>query len=216
MKIKDNKLDMRIFNMFVKGERFIELGCGAGFSLDKFQNKFNILFGLDISKARLINARPNLKNNNWTFILHDLNKKIPFSDNDFDGVYSNQVVEHIINPLHFFKEIYRVLNTNGMAIVTTPNIRYIKHIYNLIFSGNGPRTANLNTFDGDWDDGHLHYFTHKDLYYLAKRAGFKNIHSFALIKDPERNVIRKFLNYFKNNYIIKNFLSGNIVIILKK
>ena len=215
MKINNDTLDLRINNIFNKGNKFVELGCGAGFAIDKLSKKYNIAIGIDISRDRL-KLRKEKKINKWKFIAHDLNQKLPLASNDIDGVYANQVVEHIINPNIFFKEIYRILNKSGTAVITTPNIRYIKHIINLVFSGYGPRTANANIFDGDWDDGHLHYFTHSDLILLAQQAGFKTIKSYAFINNPEKNFLRKLLNRLSFVPIIKEFFSGNIIIILKK
>lgn len=48
-------------------------------------------------------------------------------------------------------------------MLTTPNIRYIKHLVRLVIRGRGPKTANDDVTDGPWDDGHINYFTHQDL-----------------------------------------------------
>lgn len=52
---------------------------------------------------------------------------LPFSDNTFDCIYFNDVLEHLPKntELKALSEIYRVLKPNGMLVLTTPNDRFI-------------------------------------------------------------------------------------------
>ena len=45
-------------------------------------------------------------------------------DDSFDTVVSFQVIEHIQNDKKYLEEIYRVLKPGGMALISTPNIRF--------------------------------------------------------------------------------------------
>ena len=47
-------------------------------------------------------------------------KKIPFSDGEFDYVFSTEVMEHVPEPKEFLNEIYRVLKPGGILIMTVP------------------------------------------------------------------------------------------------
>ena len=49
-------------------------------------------------------------------------KKIPFQNNKFDSVISNQVFEHVFNPDQFLRELNRVLKTDGLLLITVPFI----------------------------------------------------------------------------------------------
>lgn len=49
------------------------------------------------------------------------NNNIPYDDETFDLVYSDNVMEHIQNPKIVFQEIYRVLKPGGLFISKTPN-----------------------------------------------------------------------------------------------
>lgn len=56
------------------------------------------------------------------FVLCDLNNiHFPFIDNYFDEVYSNQVIEHINNPIKFMNEILRVCKKDGLIILRLPH-----------------------------------------------------------------------------------------------
>ncbi|MBC8434348.1 class I SAM-dependent methyltransferase [Desulfobacula sp.] len=50
---------------------------------------------------------------------------LPYEDNGFDFVISDQVIEHLEDPKKAIKESYRVLNKDGIAIHTTCFINYI-------------------------------------------------------------------------------------------
>jgi len=45
---------------------------------------------------------------------------LPFEDNTFNGLISLEVFEHLHDPNLASKEIYRVLNKNGIAIISIP------------------------------------------------------------------------------------------------
>jgi|SRR5690606_30454854 len=46
--------------------------------------------------------------------------KFPFQDQQFDSVVTNQVLEHVFNPVEFIKEINRVLKLEGKLLLTVP------------------------------------------------------------------------------------------------
>ena len=45
---------------------------------------------------------------------------LPFNDNSFDYILCNHVLEHIYDDEKAMKEIFRVLNKNGIAILQVP------------------------------------------------------------------------------------------------
>jgi len=52
-------------------------------------------------------------------------QNLPYDDNTFDLVISDQVIEHLENPERAIKESYRVLKNGGIAIHTTCFLNYI-------------------------------------------------------------------------------------------
>jgi SAM-dependent methyltransferase len=70
------------------------------------------------------------KLSNIEYVTTDLNSPIadvkadicdlPFSDNEFDFIICNHVLEHIPNDDKAMKELYRVLKNNGTAIIQVP------------------------------------------------------------------------------------------------
>jgi len=52
---------------------------------------------------------------------------LPFNDNIFDYVISDQVLEHLVDPQQAINESFRVLKKGGYAIHTSCFINYIHH-----------------------------------------------------------------------------------------
>lgn len=91
----------------------LDLGCGEGNSEAKFKAYGDDLqwFGLDIDESPEVNSRTR-EGNFYTF--DGIN--IPFEDNRFDLIYSNQVFEHVRYPEALLKEINRVLKPGGYFV----------------------------------------------------------------------------------------------------
>jgi ubiquinone/menaquinone biosynthesis C-methylase UbiE len=45
---------------------------------------------------------------------------LPFPSSSFATVFSTQTLEHLIDPFQAFSEMARILNTNGVLILTAP------------------------------------------------------------------------------------------------
>lgn len=51
----------------------------------------------------------------------DLNSQWPAQDDEFDVTCALECIEHVENPRHFFREIFRITKSGGLVIITTPN-----------------------------------------------------------------------------------------------
>lgn len=206
-------MDKRLIEAIGSGDLVLDLGCGSGEILKDLSGRFERRIGVDISRRRL-NEMAGGEIDGWEFREADLNRPFPLESEIADAVVANQVIEHIIEPAGFVREIHRILRPGGRCIITTPNIRYLKNILHLIFSGYGPRTAGGNRLDGAWDDGHVHYFTHRDLRELFAEVGFHHIDSSALVRTG--GSVRKFLCHYAGTYLVREFLSGCILLKAEK
>ena len=207
-------LDPRLSKFMSGGKVIVDLGCGAGEVLDELSQLYEVVIGLDVNTTRLdqCNAPPA----RWSFVCADLNQCFPLESDYADGVFANQVIEHIEDPCFFARETFRILKPGGMAVVTTPNIRYIKHLLRLVGLGRGPSTGGGAVIDGAWDNGHIHYFTHRDLREVFNGACFSYIQSQAFIELAHNNLFRSALNKYSKSKLVREFLSGNILLLAKK
>lgn len=208
-------LDKRIASLLPVGGAFVDLGCGEGKVLDDVWPLYAEAMGFDFYSTRL-DARKGAPIN-WQYVVADLNAEIALPRASVDAVYSNQVVEHLLDPFAFSGEIYRILRPGGRAVLTTPNIRYLRHIFRLAVLGRGPRTANDDNTDGVWDDGHLHYFTHRDLRDVFHAQGFSLVHSQAFVNiHRPPHWLRGVFDRFAHFYPVREWLSGNMLFLLER
>jgi ubiquinone/menaquinone biosynthesis C-methylase UbiE len=102
-----------IISKHLKG-KLLDVGCGIGDFL-KFRNN---TIGIDIDE-NMVNF---CKSEGLEVVLFD-NGKIPFSDNLFDGVIIDNVLEHIEDPTSLLLEVTRVIKNNGLIVIGVPGIK---------------------------------------------------------------------------------------------
>jgi len=109
----------------IKSEgRLLDVGCGLGFFLRRIiqEEKATIeTFGLDISEFALKEIRKAIGKENIVLVCASA-EMIPFKNQSFDCITAFDLVEHLKNPNLFFCEARRVLQYNGILIITTPNV----------------------------------------------------------------------------------------------
>ena len=211
----DESSDRRIDRYFAGGNLLVDLGCGDGAWLDSVHTQYRNAIGIDVSPAGIDSraTRPD-----WRFVEADLNEGIPLHDGAADALHANQVIEHIANPLFFLEEASRVLRPGGVLVVTTPNIRYLRHVGRLVFNGRGPLTSGASVRSRtDWDDGHIHFFTAGDLEWLARTAGFAHQRTQALVDLYGRaQILRRMMDRLAATRLVKGFLSGNLMLVARR
>ena len=94
----------------------LDNGCGLGTYLEAFGRFENLRFGLEIEHERGINA---LQAANG--IVSAQGENLPFADNVFDFVFSNEVIEHVDDDALTVAEMVRVTKRNGRILIFCPN-----------------------------------------------------------------------------------------------
>ena len=102
-----------------KGSRVLDVGCGEAYGTALLSAGGSWVAGADVDPAVLRRAR-----RRWpsvaAFVLFD-GRSIPACDSSFDALVCFQVVEHVEDDARAAAELARVLRTDGLALVTTPN-----------------------------------------------------------------------------------------------
>ena len=119
--------DWKHYEVYLKRFRnnptpILEMGSGIGLFLEACRANGQEAVGLEYeiegvmaSKAAGLNA-----------IRHDLSHHVPFPDESFEGVFSNQVIEHLepAAQLRMIAEAYRVLKPGGQVLIISPCRHY--------------------------------------------------------------------------------------------
>ena len=106
-----------------EGEVVVDIGSGGGIDVFLSANKVKHtgkVIGIDMTDEMLEKAANHAKQNGYTnveFKKGDIEKGIPINDNVADVVISNCVINLTIDKIAAFKEIYRILKTNGGRMV---------------------------------------------------------------------------------------------------
>jgi methionine biosynthesis protein MetW len=102
-------------------ENILELGCGNGSFAKILRDKLSVrVSGVDLSESGVALTRQK----GIEAEIADLNKRIPFPDNVFDLVYSDQLFEHVNDTDKLLSESRRVLKNGGYLVIITPNLSF--------------------------------------------------------------------------------------------
>lgn len=135
--VRDNeKLYIWIVKLFhpEKRKKLLDIGCGGGWLLREAEGFNLITYGLDISSNAVERAKINAPHSE---ILVGNGENLPWPDSYFDYVSCLGSLEHYVNPEKGVKEIQRILNIDGTAIIMLPNVYQFGEILKVLFTGTG-------------------------------------------------------------------------------
>lgn len=96
----------------------LDLGCGDGRFAKIVYGKRGIEVGLDPNPKEIEKAR---KTQAYKELVISYGDKMPFSDQTFNSVLANSVLEHVTCLDSVLKETNRVLKKDGLFVLTVPN-----------------------------------------------------------------------------------------------
>ena len=109
---KSNKEIVKNRFQRLSGEELLDLGCGYGFYTDYFRSIGARAVGVDGSEKMIETARKRYPLSE--FLVSDITRLLPFENERFDIVFSNQVLMDIENVDFVFSECMRVLKKGGL------------------------------------------------------------------------------------------------------
>jgi len=155
---------------FLATKSVLDLGCGIGWFGEVLKE-----FNPSIRVTNIDNDLTGYTNPDNPPILLEGNK-LPFLDDTFDGVVAKAVIEHLWEPLIFFKEFYRVIKLGGIVFISVPDSR-------------------CKTFWNDYT--HIRPFTKKSLTSLLEDGGFSIQRIYYMSSFPDLGLFAFLPNYFK-------------------
>jgi SAM-dependent methyltransferase len=111
--------------------RLLDLGCDAGGRTSWVAERIGAseMHGVELAADRAALASEKGVN----VVASDLGEALPYEDESFDVVMSNQVIEHLADTDTFVREIHRVLRPGGIAVISTENLAAWHNVVSLLF-----------------------------------------------------------------------------------
>lgn len=145
-------------------KKILDIGCANGLFGKELEKLGGKVTGIDISEKAIKLAKKNISEAKVV----DLNEgKLPFADNSFDTIVASEVLEHLFAPEELLKEIKRILKSDGVAVITAPNLLYWGHRLKFL------KGEFKYEQSGPFDRGHIHFYTYETLIGDLKTVGLK-------------------------------------------
>jgi len=191
-----NKIDQKfhVINKLLSlgnNKSLLDIGCGEGFTLNYYKQKFWNVTGIDFSdfglKTNNPDLLPNLKQGNiFKEITKLVNLKIKY-----DVVWLDNVLEHVIQPEDLIQQCYKITKNGGALVIEVPN-DYSDFQKELL------ETKKIEKKYWEALPDHLTYFSSKSLQNICEYIGWKTV---KIISDFP---IEWFLSNKNSNYVNNN------------
>ncbi len=134
-----------------RNSKILDIGCGFNPTKES-----NILLDIDKSIKGYFDKE---------FVYHDANKlPYPFKNSTFDYIYLNNILEHlIVEDELLFKELLRILKTQGKIEIHCPNSLFIYHRLLYLFG----------IIPCDFIINHRKHYSFQQMKHNLRNAGFK-------------------------------------------
>lgn len=186
----------------LKNSRVLDIGIGYGIITSELSCYCKQVIGVDI-----IDARKNAKGYEFKKIKDTI---LPFEDNSFDIVISNQILEHVRNQKEHINEIHRVLKKGGICYFATPNKFWvIESHYKLPFLSMLPKIlANfyLGVFRKDAVPYNIKILSYNQILKLISDKFLVQDFIFEVMKNPKEYHLEKKMRFFAKIVSKFNFL----------
>lgn len=166
-----------------RGGALLDVGCNAGELTARVARRLGAtrVVGIELLEEYAEAAR----RRGIEAIVGDVDSGLPFGDEEFDVVHSNQVIEHVRRTDRFLCEIRRVLAPGGLACLSTNNLA---SWHNIVSLGLGYQPTPMHVSDevvvgnplDPWRGrphekgrAHLRLFTSRALSELAEHHGLR-------------------------------------------
>jgi len=106
----------------VKGKEVLDIGCGEGYGSDFLVDYAKSVLGIDYDKAVIDYAKDKYHKPGLDFSVLDI-KNLDSLSRKFDVICSFQNIEHIQDTGKLLKNIFGLLNDNGIFICSTCNMK---------------------------------------------------------------------------------------------
>src|SRR5688572_5262549 len=107
----------------------LDVGCAGGNFGVSLKRKFNCkVWGVEPNEAASAAAREKLD-----VVINDIfTDKLDFGGQQFDAIFFNDVLEHLVDPAQALAVARKLLNPKGCIIASMPNIMHFETLFKII------------------------------------------------------------------------------------
>jgi ubiquinone/menaquinone biosynthesis C-methylase UbiE len=125
---QDHVARYRFANHYARG-RVLDIACGTGYGCKMLLNRATTrIVGIDISQDAISLASKPYKDDRIAFMVGNI-LDIELPNGSQDVITCFETIEHVKEPETAISELCRVLNPNGILIISTPNRKVFRKIY---------------------------------------------------------------------------------------
>ena len=150
----------------------LDVGCGEGYNLAYSRGIGWSVKGFDFSSAGVQSKNPDCLDALITGNVYQLLAEEASTDNSYDVIWLQNVLEHVIDPIELLETCRTILSPEGIAVVTVPNDYSIAQIA-------AREYQHINTDFWVALPDHLNYFTSESLCNVAEATGWKCVELLA-------------------------------------
>jgi SAM-dependent methyltransferase len=132
---QERRLNMLNTAAPLANKRVLEFGCGLGTYMREMRRFTPHVFGFDVEVERLIDGKRKGVVSELGGMLAGVGERLPFADNAFDVVFTNEVLEHVQDDRQAAREIARVLRPGGRSVNFVPNRLYFFETHGIYWRG---------------------------------------------------------------------------------
>jgi len=101
--------------------RFLDVGCGEGWGLQYFADKGWEVSGLDFSEFGCRHQNPGCLEFVTTGDIYRNVKVLVEKEGQFDCIWLDNVLEHVLDPLDILVDLHKLLSQKGVLMIEVPN-----------------------------------------------------------------------------------------------
>ncbi len=124
----------------------LDVGSGSAWVAKYFISKNINVTSLDISKENVLKAKNYFSNSKHSQLVSD-SFHLSVKNNSYDVVIASEIIEHVIDPKEFVKELFRVVKPGGKLIITTPYKEKLRYYLCIHCNKKTPVHAHIHSFD---------------------------------------------------------------------
>ena len=211
-KIYEHELLILQKNIKKNKPKFLDIGCGNGYLLNKLNNKNFDVYGIEPVKKYFdicIKEFPYLKNKVENIDIENYNKKI-----NFDIISFNSVLEHLIDPKEQLRSSLDKLEKGGIIHIEVPHSNWllsklINFFKRLTLQNN---VTNLSPMHPPY---HYYEFSKKSFEVNSKIMGYKILYYYIRVSDIELK-IPNYLKLFLKTLMKYTNTGKQLIIFLEK